>query len=568
MASLEYWYLDSLSRFRDERAGVSDLASRAPWLDIKGYRFDANCVVVDFDVDVGHRIYEAEMRYPATYPHSPPVVRPRDKDARWSNHQFGAGGDLCLEYRPDNWSPDIMGWQVMESAYRLLHGERPSADELQQVASAHRITLGQKLRTSFSRFPLTMTFHAWLNALPAGSSARGTSIAVLSEQNIVRLVVDLELDGVAWKDAEVPASLRAECLELPAFVCRLRDDEAFPSIESYARFVDEAANVGWKPTDRVLIAVKGTEIRAYSCYEDSVHQSTPITPSSVQARLSGDYEQLSTKRAAVVGCGSLGSKVACMLARAGVADFLLIDDDIFNIENIVRNELDWRDIGLHKAQAVSNRIRRINGQAKVTVRRQQLAGQESPSSAENVLGGLASCDLIIDATASVTAGNIIAGLAASSGTNVVWAEVFAGGVGGLVARHRPGVEPPIPLMRRAIESWFVSRGVRPAMQQVQPYEATIEGQPWIADDADVTSIAAAATRLAIDTLLSRTPSHYPHSIYVIGLAPCEVFSSPFETYPIALPPAPSEQPQPALSVEQAVEQVTFIQGMMAALERG
>jgi len=567
MASLEYWYLDSLSRFRDERAGVSDLASRASWLDIKGYRFDANCVVVDFDVDVGHRSYEAEMRYPTTYPHSPPVVRPRDKDARWSNHQFGAGGDLCLEYRPDNWSPDIMGWQVMESAYRLLHGERPSANELQQVASAHRITLGQKLRTSFSRFPLSLTFHAWLGELPAGCSARGTSIAVLSEQNIVRLVVDLELNGVVWKDVEVPASLRAECLELPAFVCRLRDGDAFPSVKSYAQFADEAASLGWKPTDRVLIAVKGTDIRAYSCYEDSVHQTNPITPSLGHSRLSGDYEELTNKRAAVVGCGSLGSKVACMLARAGVADFLLIDDDIFTIENLVRNELDWRDIGLHKAQAVSNRIRRINGQAKVTVRRQQLAGQESPSSAENVLGGLAACDLIIDATASVSAGSIIAGLAASSGASVVWAEVFAGGVGGLVARHRHGVEPPIPLMRRAIESWFESRGARPALQQGQPYEASIEGQPWIADDADVTSIAAAATRLAIDTLLSRIPSHYLYSIYVIGLAPCDVFSSPFETYPIALPPAPSKQVQPPLSVEQALEQVTFIQGMMAALER-
>ncbi|MEA0735679.1 ThiF family adenylyltransferase [Xanthomonas campestris pv. campestris] len=568
MASLEYWFLDDISRFKDERAGVSEMASRAQWLDIKGYRLDAGCIVLDFDLDIGHRNYEAMMRYPTTYPHSPPVVRPRDTTARWTNHQFGEGGDLCLEYRPDNWSPEIMGWQVVESAFRLLHGERSTENEHQQVASAHRTTLGQNLRLSISRFPLTAAFHAWLGELPLGSSARGNSIAVLSEQNVVRLVTDLELDGVAWTDPEVPRPLRAECPELPAFVCSLGDGVAFPSVDSYSQFIEQAAALGWQHSDRVMIAIKDGEIRAYSIYADTVYRADPIAPPAGLARLSNEYAQLSSKRVAVVGCGSLGSKVACMLARSGVGDFLLIDDDIFTVENLVRNELDWRDIGLHKAQALSNRIRRINGQAKVAVRRQQLAGQDSPSSAENVLSGMAACDLIIDATASAAASNIIGGLAASSNLAVVWAEVFAGGIGGLVARHRPGVEPSIALMRRAIESWFVSKGERPQPQQTQFYEAVIDGLPWIADDADVTSISAAAARLAIDTLLSRMPSHYLQSIYVIGLAPCEVFSSPFETYPIALPPAPVKQSRPALSGEQMSEQVIFIQGLIGAINTG
>jgi hypothetical protein len=63
----------------------------------------------------------------------------------------------------------------------------------------------------------------------------------------------------------------------------------------------------------------------------------------------------------------------------------------------------------------------------------------------------------------------------------------------------------------------------------------------IADDADVTVIAAHAARMGIDTLIPRDPSAYPHSVYMIGLAKWGVFDSAFDTYPIDVGP-PSTQP--------------------------
>ena len=47
-----------------------------------------------------------------------------------------------------------------------------------------------------------------------------------------------------------------------------------------------------------------------------------------------------------------GSKVGTMLARSGVARFFLADDDILFPDNFVRNDLDWRDVGSHKANAL------------------------------------------------------------------------------------------------------------------------------------------------------------------------------------------------------------------------
>ncbi len=40
------------------------------------------------------------------------------------------------------------------------------------------------------------------------------------------------------------------------------------------------------------------------------------------------------------------------LARSGVANLLLVDDDLFLPDNLVRHDLDWRDVG-HTRQIAS-----------------------------------------------------------------------------------------------------------------------------------------------------------------------------------------------------------------------
>jgi hypothetical protein len=179
---------------------------------------------------------------------------------------------------------------------------------------------------------------------------------------------------------------------------------------------------------------------------------------------------------------------------------------------------------------------------KVRKRVQRLGGQDSASSGENILAALGRCHLIIDATASAAATNIVAGFAATHKIPVVWAEVFTGGIGGLIARYRPGIEPSIPMMRRVIENWFDERSTPPLRAPI-PYGGDREAPPFIADDADVTAIAAPAARMAIDLLLNRSPPHFPYSAYVIGLSPSPVFTQPFETFPLEFPRVDVEVPE-------------------------
>jgi hypothetical protein len=247
-------------------------------------------------------------------------------------------------------------------------------------------------------------------------------------------------------------------------------------------------------------------------------------------RLDESHAVLAARTVAVVGCGSLGSKMAVMMARSGVGSFLLVDDDIIFPDNLVRHELDWRDIGTHKVDSLASKIQLANPKAVCATRQHRLGGQESSGSIESLLESLAKCDLIVDATADAAVFNYLCASVAISKKALLWAEVFAGGIGGLIARHRPQLEPAPATMRRAIENWCADRGL-PAERAANNYEGG-PGLPHIADDADVTTIAAHAVRMAIDTLIPRCPSAFPNSVYLIGLAKGWIFEQPFETYPI------------------------------------
>ena len=143
------WYLADLQRSRAEREGIEALALRVDWLTPICWRIDDSMrLVLDFDLVAGGRVRPALLQYPAHFPNTPPSVLPRGDDSRWSTHQFGAGGELCLEFGPDNWTPDMTGIQMIESAHRLLDGENPLSGERGIVSSRHATSLGLRLRPS------------------------------------------------------------------------------------------------------------------------------------------------------------------------------------------------------------------------------------------------------------------------------------------------------------------------------------------------------------------------------------------------------------------------------------
>lgn len=68
-------------------------------------------------------------------------------------------------------------------------------------------------------------------------------------------------------------------------------------------------------------------------------------------------EELSRRRVAIIGVGSLGSETARLLSMAGIGKFTFIDPDILSPANAVRHVGDLRDVGRFKVGVMRDFIR-------------------------------------------------------------------------------------------------------------------------------------------------------------------------------------------------------------------
>lgn len=570
------WFLRDMARLDRERGAIAGLQAGGTWLTGTVWRL-APALVLEADIEVEGSTYPVLLRYPAAFPNCPPSVFPRGAIGRWSGHQYGAAGELCLEYGPDNWHPDLTGADMLESAHRLLAAERPLGEirSPETVPSRHRTTLGQNLRGTANRFVVTENLLTQFSALPDGAPAK-ISVALLGHgSTMVAVVTEVEMpDGTRWKDPMVPARAFGDH-NWPGLALRLPEAQPIPPLGSGADFLAALSAVAgdlWSEGDVdsrrkfVLLLHSGSSPRLVWLLDPEMDllpsfDPIPLVPSS--PRVEAGYASLTERQVGIVGAGSVGSKIAVSLARSGVERFVLIDEDLLLPGNLVRHDLDWLAVGMHKVDGLARRLSLVNPGACVTVSRVMLAGQEASSSVAAALEELAGCDLVIDATANAAVFNVLAGFAADQARPLVWMEVFEGGIGGIVARYRPGSEPSPHTMRARILAWSAERGV-PWNRDGADYTSLDDsGTPMVADDAEVSVIAAHATRFALDTLLARTPSQFPYSVYVIGLRRGWIFEQPFETHPVDVggPEGPSN-PRGDLTPEAMSENVRFVVSLL------
>lgn len=550
------WFLTDVARLKSEREAIERFGIEHDWFTPLDWRLDDRFrLVLDADIVAGERTWPVYLQYPQLFPHTPPSVYPRGDNTRWASHQYGPGGELCLEFGPDNWTPDLSGVQQIESTRRLLLGENPAPGLRGTVASRHFETLGQELRSATTRFVQTRASAELLNSVPVGELRSGSVVSSIHKEGVIHVLHTLKQnDGTVWRNADVPKQLAEECVEREIAVIRLESNATLPPTSGLKEFKANCATLGLITEHSYAIILRGNETNFYFCWDQSNSViKFPVIPAQREERRLGDaHQELHAKKVGLVGCGSLGSKLATMLSRTGVSKWVLADDDLLLPDNLVRNELDWRDVGAHKVQALARRLEFVNPGVEVSSWKARIGGQTSSASADAILDVLGSCDLIIDATANPDILNVLAAVAAAKRKPVVWAEVFGGGLGGIIGRCRPRLEPELQYMRRAIESWFADQNARPASTQ-RSYEAGDEAVPLIADDADVSVIASHAARLAID-LLSRQASAFPHSVYAIGLAAGSVFSEPFDTKPIDVG-LPTEVSKPILTKEETTAEL-------------
>jgi sulfur-carrier protein adenylyltransferase/sulfurtransferase len=543
------WFLENPARSKHERLELEQLAGSVDWLVPIGWRMDSSRLSWDADILVGEQVYSITLRYPNHFPFSPPLVLPRGDQRRWSSHQYGAGGELCLEYGPDNWHQDVTGAEMVRSAHRLLMGEVEVSSGGPELPSRHRTTLGERLRGKRRRFYLDPEAQAVLSSLVEGQVVQATTLVVFQSPGSTRYLQSAEIGSPGWKAILAEPLVRLG-YSSPAVLMRWPELTELPSTASASQMCSEIATQGMDIGDaELLVFIHGYFINVFELNRevDSVATISVISEDETKRRLDPSHEFLKERKVAVIGCGSMGSKVATMLARSGVSQFVLVDGDVLLGENLVRNDLDLREVGSDKVDGVASRIQLVNPRAVCDKHKRSLGGQASSSAIEGLIEVLGTCDLLLDCTAAASAFDVLSAVSSFSKRAIVWGEVFTGGIGGLIARSRPGREPNSSSVRRSIEAWCDEKGTTIA-RATAPYDGG-EAEPAIANDAEVSIIASHLAALAIDTLLGKEPSSYTHAAYLIGLQAAWIFDQAFETYPIDVGP-PETEAQVAVDPEE------------------
>ena len=109
-----------------------------------------------------------------------------------------------------------------------------------------------------------------------------------------------------------------------------------------------------------------------------------------------NVDKLNTKKVAVFGIGGVGSYVVEGLARAGIQNFVLIDNDVVAESNINRQLIALHStIGMPKVEVAKNRILDINANAEIEIK-QEFYNKDTNNWIDN------SIDYIVDAIDTVT----------------------------------------------------------------------------------------------------------------------------------------------------------------------
>ena len=108
-----------------------------------------------------------------------------------------------------------------------------------------------------------------------------------------------------------------------------------------------------------------------------------------------EQERFKDAKITVIGCGGIGGETIEMLARMGIGELVLVDEDAFDLSNLNRQTLaSLKDLGLSKSAVAADKVRLINPYVKVTAFHEHVDG-------DNIDLIIGDSDIVIDALDNV-----------------------------------------------------------------------------------------------------------------------------------------------------------------------
>lgn len=351
------------------------------------------------------------MRFPPHYPEGCPSVRPVPYELL-SSHQFVKSGALCLELGPDNWHPHYTVADMVASAWRLVVQEIISIIEPIDIPSRHHKDLAERVRGGDGVLLRSSAFDARVVEAKASCDFG----CVLGPTSGVRIFPISFPTGAALNEVP-PAVARETSLTGHFVVLKEGAPKSVPTEpEAFDKYVWEHADsqtVHEPPAVLLLRAPDGTT-RGFLRFSKSVTElvDVPLDPSPASRTPVALQEELAKVRIAIVGLGSLGSRVALSLARAGARRFLLVDGDVLEGPNLCRFPASFAHVGALKTNLVKELVRdSCPTEPDVKTHAVNIATATNPVLHAQVLEALGAADILVDATANPDAFSLLAMIA-------------------------------------------------------------------------------------------------------------------------------------------------------------
>jgi molybdopterin/thiamine biosynthesis adenylyltransferase len=122
-----------------------------------------------------------------------------------------------------------------------------------------------------------------------------------------------------------------------------------------------------------------------------------------------EQERFKDAKITVIGCGGIGGETIEMLARMGIGELVLVDEDAYDLSNLNRQTLATiTDLGLVKSEVAAEKVRQINPYVKTTTFNEHV----DQTNIDKVIGD---SDIVIDALDNVLTRVIVSRKAKENG---------------------------------------------------------------------------------------------------------------------------------------------------------
>ena len=225
-------------------------------------------------------------------------------------------------------------------------------------------------------------------------------------------------------------------------------------------------------------------------------------PSSIQLRNTGVVNSnVREKTVALIGLGALGSRVAELLAQAGVGKFILCDLDRMNTGNVARHVGGLTDFGAKKTDVVMRRIFNINPHLQIV----RFWDGSALASLDGFADFISSADVVVSTVADENVESAMNQMAVIGDKTVVYGRAMRRGSMGRVFAVRPRIDACKTCI--GLHARDARDGLKTGSDWIEVTEREEDvlihecGRPVIPASAiDLSFIASLTARVALDLL--------------------------------------------------------------------